>query len=76
MAGLLKGSAMIQQGLIPPNLLFNNLNPDIEQYYQGLHVPTALQAWPQLPEGVPRRVSVNSFGTSEHLGVSLFTAPY
>jgi hybrid polyketide synthase/nonribosomal peptide synthetase ACE1 len=63
LAGLLKASGSIQNGVIPPNLLFNRLNPAIEQYYQGLHVPTSPKPWPQLPQGVPRRVSVNSFGT-------------
>lgn len=63
LAGLLKGSSSIQKGLIPPNLLFNHLNPRVEPYYQGLHVPTSLTTWPKLPEGVPRRVSINSFGT-------------
>lgn len=62
LAGVLKGSASIQNGLIAPNLLFNRLNPDIEPFYKGLRVPTQLMQWPQLPEGVPRRVSVNSFG--------------
>lgn len=64
LAGLLKGSEMIQKGFVPPNLLFNQLNPAIETYYHGLHVPTALESWPKLAEGIPRRVSVNSFGTS------------
>jgi len=63
LAGLLKGSSSIQKGLIPPNLLFNHLNPRVEPYYQGLHVPTSLTTWPKLPEGAPRRVIVNSFGT-------------
>ncbi|GAP93361.2 putative lovastatin nonaketide synthase protein [Rosellinia necatrix] len=62
LAGLLKGSASIQQGFIAPNLLFNRLNPTIEPFYKGLQVATHLTAWPELPEGVPRRVSVNSFG--------------
>ncbi|KAK4224395.1 lovastatin nonaketide synthase [Podospora fimiseda] len=62
LAGLLKGVASIQAGIIPPNLLFNRLNPDIEPFYKGLEVPTALTPWPTLPEGVPKRVSVNSFG--------------
>ncbi|KAF4119349.1 hypothetical protein GMORB2_4868 [Geosmithia morbida] len=62
LAGLLKGSGIIQQGFIPPNLLFNNLNPAIKPFYEGVKVPTTLQPWPKLPEGVPRRVSVNSFG--------------
>lgn len=63
LAGLLKGSQMIQKGSIAPNLLFTRLNPSIEPYYNGLQVPTQLSPWPRLLEGVPRRVSVNSFGT-------------
>ncbi|KAI0376194.1 hypothetical protein F5Y04DRAFT_286173 [Hypomontagnella monticulosa] len=62
LAGLLKGSLTIQHGVIPPNLLFNRLNPSIEPYYQGLNVPTSAKPWPKLLNGVPRRVSVNSFG--------------
>ncbi|KAK3373153.1 hypothetical protein B0T24DRAFT_529456 [Lasiosphaeria ovina] len=62
LAGLLKGVASIQNGLIAPNLLFNRLNPAIETFYQCLKVPTSLTPWPKLPEGVPRRVSINSFG--------------
>ena len=62
LAGVLKGSFMIQQGLVAPNLHFQRLNPKIEPYYQGLHVPTQLTPWPDLPAGIPRRVSVNSFG--------------
>ncbi|RAL03665.1 uncharacterized protein BO80DRAFT_400692 [Aspergillus ibericus CBS 121593] len=62
LAGLLKASGIIQKAFIPPNLLFNHLNPSIEPFYKGLQVPTSRLPWPQLPEGVPRRVSVNSFG--------------
>jgi hybrid polyketide synthase/nonribosomal peptide synthetase ACE1 len=62
LAGLLKASGIIQRGTIPPNLLFNRLNPSIEPFYQGLKVPTTQLPWPLLPEGIPRRVSVNSFG--------------
>ena len=62
-AGLLKASLAMQHNIIPPNLLLNRLNPSVERYYQGLHVPTSAKQWPTLPEGVPRRASVNSFGT-------------
>ncbi|KAE9373525.1 hypothetical protein N431DRAFT_482543 [Stipitochalara longipes BDJ] len=61
-AGLLKGSLAIQHGVIPPNLLFQTLNPDIKPFYQGLNVPTSAKPWPTLAESAPRRVSVNSFG--------------
>ena len=63
LAGVLKASLAIQHGIIPPNMLLNSLNPEIKQYYNNLHIPTAATQWPTLPEGVPRRVSVNSFGT-------------
>lgn len=59
LAGVLKASLAVQHGIIPPNMLFNRLNPDIEQYYKNVEVPTSATKWPQLPEGVPRRVSVN-----------------
>ncbi|ROT36433.1 beta-ketoacyl synthase domain-containing protein [Sodiomyces alkalinus F11] len=62
LAGLLKASLAVQHGQIPPNLHFNRLNPKIEPFYDCLEVPTRLQAWPELPKGVPRRASVNSFG--------------
>ncbi|KAF2258395.1 hypothetical protein CC78DRAFT_587196 [Lojkania enalia] len=62
LAGVLKGSTMLQSGLVPPNLHFHRLNPKIEEFYKGLHVPTELTPWPELPKGVPRRVSINSFG--------------
>lgn len=64
LAGLLKASSSLQQGMIAPNLSFGRLNPKIEPFYHGLEVPTSLKAWPTLPEGVPRRASVNSFGMS------------
>ncbi|KAK4500047.1 hypothetical protein PRZ48_008233 [Zasmidium cellare] len=62
LAGLFKGLKSIQHGHIAPNLLFNSLNPKIKPFISGLKVPTELTPWPSLPEGVPRRVSVNSFG--------------
>jgi hybrid polyketide synthase/nonribosomal peptide synthetase ACE1 len=62
LAGVLKASASVQNGLIPANLSFQRLNPKIEPFYQRLKVPTNLTPWPALPEGVPRRASVNSFG--------------
>lgn len=61
-AGLLKASLSIQHGIIPPNMLFKKLNPTIQPYYGFLQVPTAPRQWPELPPGVPRRASINSFG--------------
>lgn len=62
LAGLLKASVSLQAGVIPPNMLFNHLNPEITPFYGPLKVPTEALPWPSLPEGVPRRASVNSFG--------------
>ena len=62
-AGLLKASLAVQHGIIPANMLFTDLNPDIEPYYGFLQIPTTAKLWPALPPGVPRRVSVNSLLT-------------
>lgn len=61
-AGLLRASLGMQHGYIPPNLLFDELNPDIEPYYGRLQILKTAAPWPELPPGVPRRASVNSFG--------------
>lgn len=60
-AGVIKASLAIQNKAIPPNMHFNQLNPKIEPFYDGLQVPTSLLPWPETG-GAPRRVSVNSFG--------------
>lgn len=60
-AGLLKASLAVQAGLIPPNLLFDKLNPAIEPFYTGLEVPVG-KAIPWPTAATTRRVSVNSFG--------------
>lgn len=62
LAGLLKASLAVQHGVIPPNMHFQRLNPKIEPFYHHLRVPTQVTPWPPLAKGVPRRVSVNSFG--------------
>lgn len=62
LAGIIKASQSIQRGIITPNLLFDRLNPDLEPYARQLRVPVDVHQWPTLPPGVPRRVSVNSFG--------------
>jgi acyl transferase domain-containing protein len=75
LAGLLKTSLALQKSLIPPNLLFDKLNPEIEPFYKGLKVPTTLTPWPLLPVGEPRRASVNSFGfggTNGHVIIESF----
>ncbi|KAK4624246.1 Hybrid PKS-NRPS synthetase lepA [Fulvia fulva] len=60
LAGLLKASLAVQHGIVPPNLLFEQLNPDIQPYYDRLQIPTEALPWPSTMS--PRRASVNSFG--------------
>ena len=74
-AGLMKAALALQNRLIPPNLLFNKLNPAIEPFYKGLEVPVKARVW---PEGGPLRASVNSFGfggTNAHAIVERYEPP-
>jgi len=62
-AAVIKASLAIQNAVIPPNLLFNQLSPAVEPFYKpNLEIATQARPWPHLPHGVPRRASVNSFG--------------
>ena len=62
LAGVLKALLSLKHRTIFPNLLFNELNPQIAPYYDGFQIPTSPLPWPKLPPGAPLRVSVNSFG--------------
>ena len=62
LAGVLKASLALQNRVIPPNMLFNQLNPSIKPFYGNLKILTKHQHWPALASGQPRRASVNSFG--------------
>ncbi|KAF4548756.1 Polyketide synthase-nonribosomal peptide synthetase-like protein [Elsinoe fawcettii] len=63
LAALFKGLLAIQNDAIPPNLLFDKLNPNIEPFYEHLSVPTKALPWPHsISRKTPRRVSLNSFG--------------
>lgn len=61
-AGLLKASLAVKHGVIPPNMLFENLSPKVAPFYQHLRITKEAQPWPEIPHGAPRRASVNSFG--------------
>ncbi|KAK3174764.1 Type I Iterative PKS [Lepraria neglecta] len=62
LAGLIKVSNALRRGLIPPNMLFEKLNPKLLPLTSNLRVVTKEQAWPRLLPNQPRRASVNSFG--------------
>ncbi|KAI1746169.1 beta-ketoacyl synthase domain-containing protein [Xylaria scruposa] len=63
LAAILKTSLALQHGVIPPNMLFNRLNPQVAPFYSSLEVPTSAKPWPRiLGSSQPMRASVNSFG--------------
>ncbi|PVH70207.1 putative hybrid PKS-NRPS enzyme [Cadophora sp. DSE1049] len=62
LASLIGASLAVQHGFVPANMHFENLSEKVAPFYDHLEVPTASKPWPALPEGTPRRVSVNSFG--------------
>lgn len=62
MAAILKASLALQNSCIPPNLLFNNINPSVAPFYGDLQIVKDARPWPAVLGGQPRRASVNSFG--------------
>lgn len=75
-AGLIKACLALKHSTIPANLLFSRLNPALEPFTKHLRVPLANEPWPELPDGVPRRASVNSFGfggTNAHAILESYT---
>ncbi|KAK2030524.1 PKS-NRPS hybrid [Colletotrichum zoysiae] len=62
LAAVIKASLALQSGEMPPNRLFNRLNPNVEPFYGNLNILSATRKWPKLAENSVRRVSVNSFG--------------
>ncbi len=65
LAGILKACMALKYGIIPANLHFNRLSPNVAPFYNNLRILDAPQPWPSLPDGVSRRASVNSFGKFE-----------
>lgn len=61
LAGVLKASLALQNGTLPPNMHFDELNPAIAPFYDHLQVVTDPTPWPHTASE-PRRASVNSFG--------------
>ncbi|PYH81014.1 ketoacyl-synt-domain-containing protein [Aspergillus uvarum CBS 121591] len=79
LAGLVKAVEAVRRGVIPPNMLFESLNPEIEPFYHRLAVPTDAIPWPEVREGEPRRASVNSFGfggTNAHAILESYDNPH
>lgn len=62
LAGIMKATLALQHKIIPPNRLFEQLNPDIDSFYGPLKIPQEPIPWPAVVSGQRRRASVNSFG--------------
>ncbi|RGP73974.1 polyketide synthase [Fusarium sporotrichioides] len=62
LAGMIKALEAVKRGIIPPNQLFENLNPAVKPYTSNLKLPVESQPWPETAVGSSRRASVNSFG--------------
>lgn len=78
LAGVLKASLALQHGIIPPNLLFNELSVTVQPFYSNLRVPRQSEIWPDKSGTNPRRASVNSFGfggTNAHAILESFEPP-
>ncbi|PWY77825.1 hypothetical protein BO83DRAFT_406874 [Aspergillus eucalypticola CBS 122712] len=77
--GHTEGAAgLASHGQVPPNLHFNELNPDIQPFYGAFEVPTSVKEWPALKPAQVRRASVNSFGfggTNAHAIMESYVPP-
>ncbi|GAW16235.1 hypothetical protein ANO14919_056580 [Xylariales sp. No.14919] len=60
--GVMKASLALQHGIVPPNMLLDDLNPNVQPFYANLRIPNESRDWPKIPTQSPRRASVNSFG--------------
>ncbi|KAI0165413.1 polyketide synthase PksD [Hypoxylon sp. FL1284] len=59
LAGILKCIMILEKGIIPPNPLFEEMNPRINAKFFNVQIPTSCIPWPT--DGL-RRISINSFG--------------
>lgn len=57
--GLIRASLAVFHGVLPPNLGFGRINPQIDLQHSPFYVPTTSRPWPQ---GRRRLAGVSSFG--------------
>ncbi|WP_213938240.1 non-ribosomal peptide synthetase [Pseudomonas sp. dw_612] len=57
--GLIRASLAVFHGVVPPNLGFGRINPQIDLAHSPFYIPTTSRPW---PEGRRRLAGVSSFG--------------
>ncbi|WP_248920048.1 hybrid non-ribosomal peptide synthetase/type I polyketide synthase [Pseudomonas entomophila] len=57
--GLIRATLAVYHGVIPPNLGFSRINPQINLAHAPFHIPTTARPW---PSGRRRMAGVSSFG--------------
>ncbi|NWD51155.1 non-ribosomal peptide synthetase [Pseudomonas gingeri] len=57
--GLIRATLAVYHGVLPANLGFNRINPQIDLQHTPFHIPTEALSW---PEGRRRLAGVSSFG--------------
>ncbi|MFI1412212.1 amino acid adenylation domain-containing protein [Streptomyces sp. NPDC020707] len=73
--GLVRAALAVHHGVIPPNVDFRRLNPEIGADAGPFHIPTRARPW---PAGRPRVAAVSSFGiggTNAHLILEQHASP-
>ncbi len=68
--GLIRATLAVYHGILPANLGFNRINPQIDLQHTPFYIPTRPHAW---PEGRRRVAGVSSFGiggTNAHVIVA------
>ncbi|KAI1271325.1 hypothetical protein F5Y07DRAFT_405762 [Xylaria sp. FL0933] len=77
-AELLKVIYAMKHSTIPPNLLFNQINPAVAPFYTHFQVPTDALPWPCVPEKQPKRASIHNLGiggTNTHVILESYEKP-
>ncbi|MDR9750407.1 amino acid adenylation domain-containing protein [Pseudomonas sp. SZMC_28357] len=73
--GLIRATLAVYHGVLPPNLGFSRINPQIDLQHSPFYIPTTAQAW---PPGRRRVAGVSSFGiggTNAHVIVGAAQQP-
>ncbi|EAQ88667.1 hypothetical protein CHGG_05286 [Chaetomium globosum CBS 148.51] len=56
-AGVMKASLALQHGVLPPNMLLNELSQTVKPFYSNLQILQEAQSWPPVSSG-PRRSEI------------------